>query len=137
MTENSHDPLRACHHIGVAVHDLPTARHFWGEALGLEELERPPEIQHFPSVWYRLGITELHVVENKEFVPNRDQLAPHIAMAVRPEDLEAVVERVKAAGYAFLFGPAKGPDGILRAVVDDPTGNRIELTTGEMRRTSV
>ncbi len=129
--------IRACHHIGIAVHDLEAAKRFWGDALGLEELERPKAIRHFTSAWYQLGVSELHVFQNEDFVPSTDDLAPHLAVAVRNEDFEAVVERVRKAGFEFGFGPAEGPDGILRAVTSDPTGNRVEITVGELRQTSV
>ena len=129
--------IRACHHIAIAVKDLAAAKRFWGEALGLEELKRPKEIEHFTSAWYQLGISELHVVENADFEPLQGPLAPHIAVAVREDDFEAAVARVREAGFEFGFGPAHGPDGILRAVTQDPTGNTVEITVAELRQTSV
>ncbi|MFK7897394.1 MAG: VOC family protein [Myxococcota bacterium] len=129
--------IRACHHIGLNVHDLEEAKTFWGGALGLEEVERPEAIKHYRSVWYQLGVSELHVIENKAFIPTTQNPLPHIAMAVREEDYDAVIERVRAAGFKFGFGPAKGPEGVLTATTLDPSGNSVEITVKEMTQTSV
>jgi catechol 2,3-dioxygenase-like lactoylglutathione lyase family enzyme len=114
------------------VHDIDSARVFYGEVLALEELERPPEIAaKFRSAWYRVGGSELHVVENADFEPLDSQLGPHVA--VMTDDFDATVARIDASGTAFRFGPARGPDGVLRAVVADPTGNVFEITTAQPR----
>ena len=127
--------IRACHHVAICVRDAQEARSFWGAALGLEELERPEAIRHIPGVWYRIGISELHVIENPGATPPSGPLAPHIALAT--PDLDTVVARLRDAGYAIAFGPARGPDGVLRAVTTDPTGNTVELTDAALRATEV
>jgi len=129
--------IRACHHIGLTVHELDEAKAFWGGALGLEEIERPDAIKHFRSAWYQLGVSELHVVENKNFVPLDEQPLPHLALAVSEGQYDAMIEQIRKAGFEFSFGPGKGPDGTITAVTADPTGNSVEITAGTMRRTSV
>jgi catechol 2,3-dioxygenase-like lactoylglutathione lyase family enzyme len=118
--------LSACHHVALCVADAETARAFYGDALGLEEIPRPPEIE-IPGAWYRVGATELHVFQADGYEPPRSaSFPPHFAL--RSEDFEATVERMRSAGVHFDFGPGKGPDGIRRVVTRDPTGNVVEIT---------
>ncbi len=124
-------PITACHHIAICVRDVDEARTFWGGALGLTELERPEAIAHIPGVWFQIGVSELHVIQNADVEPASGQLAPHIAL--HTDAFDATVERVKEAGFTFGFGPGKGPDGVLRAVTTDPSGNIVELTDASLR----
>ena len=124
--------ITGCHHLAICVHDIDDARRFYGEILSLTELERPPEIAaNFRSAWYLLGSSELHVVENKDFRPLDSPLAPHIAVAT--SDFRAVTEQIVDRGGEFTYGPGKGPDGILRAIMKDPTGNTLEITAAPLR----
>lgn len=50
----------------------------------------------------------------------------HVAFQV--DSVEAVGERLAAAGHSFSWGPGKTPDGATTmAFIDDPDGYRIEL----------
>lgn len=124
--------ITGCHHLAVCVHDIDEARRFYGEILLLEEVERPPEIAaKFRSAWYRIGPSELHVVENTAFQPLDSPLAPHIAVVTN--DFDALTDQVVERGGEFRFGPGPGPDGIRRAVIADPTGNTVEITAAPLR----
>ena len=124
--------ITGAHHIAICAHDIGAAREFYGGVLGLEELERPPEIAaKFRSAWYGLGTAELHVVENEAFQPLDSPLGPHLAVTV--DDFTKTVERIAGQGARFGFGPGVGPDGVLRAVLSDPTGNVIEITSAAPR----
>jgi len=124
--------ITGCHHMAVCVHDISEARRFYGEILVLVELERPPEIaKNFRSAWYRVGSSELHVVENRAFKPLDSPLAPHIA--VTTSDFEAMTAQIADRGGEFAFGPGPGPDGVRRAVINDPTGNTVEITSAPLR----
>ena len=129
---NERAAITGCHHMAICVHDIDEARRFYGEILSLAELERPPEIAaKFRSAWYLIGSSELHVVENSEFQPLDSPLAPHIAVAA--SDFGALTEQIAARGGEFAFGPGPGPDGIFRAVIEDPTGNVVEITAAPLR----
>jgi predicted enzyme related to lactoylglutathione lyase len=120
-----------CHHMAICVHDIDEARRFYGEILALVELDRPPEIaKSFRSAWYQLGSSELHVVENKAFEPLNSPLAPHIA--VTTSDFDAMTEQIAERGGDFAFGPGPGPDGVLRAIIHDATGNTVEITSAPL-----
>ena len=123
--------ITGCHHMAICVRDIDAARQFYGEVLQLTELERPPEIaSKFRSAWYRVGTAELHVVENVDFQPLDSPLAPHIAVV--SNDFDALATQIAARGGKFRFGPGPGPDGINRAVIQDPTGNTLEITSAPL-----
>ena len=124
--------ITACHHVAICVHDIDKARDFYGIILWLEEVPRPPEIaDKFRSAWYRIGQAELHVVENQEFQPLDSPLGPHIAVV--SNDFPRLTDQILERGGKFRFGPAPGPDGILRAIIVDPTGNTLEITSAPLR----
>ena len=126
--------ITGCHHLAVCVRDVAEARRFWGDALGLPELERPEAIAHIPGVWFQFGGSELHVIQNDAVLPVEGPLAPHVAF--HTDGFEATCERLEAAGVAFDFGPGRGPDDVLRAVVRDPSGNVVEITDAPLRDAS-
>jgi len=119
--------IEACHHVAVVVRDADQARAFYGEVLGLEELERPPEIAAaIPGAWYRLGGSELHVFEQRDFEPPKGPIGPHVAF--RCGDFDATVEKLRASGCEFRFGPDRDSTGVARVILRDPTGNTVEIT---------
>ena len=75
------------------------------------------------------------MIENPDVTPPTGTLTPHIALAT--SDFDATVERVRQTGFAFHYGPQCGPDGVLRAVTRDATGNTVEITDAPLRATEV
>lgn len=119
-------PISACHHVAICVNDAEAAKRFYGESIGLEEIQRPSEIT-IAGAWYRLGSSELHVFESEGFQPPASaSFPPHLAL--RSEDFQASVERLRSADVKIDFGPAQDDLGIWRVVVRDPTGNVVEVT---------
>jgi glyoxylase I family protein len=132
MREPIKSPIDACHHVAIVVRDADAARAFYGELLGLEELERPADVgARFAGAWYRLGAVELHVFEQKDYAPPRAPIGPHIAL--HTADFEQAIERLSARGCSFVVGPGRGEDGVARAILRDPTGNVVELTDAALR----
>ncbi len=98
----------------------PQARAYYGELLGLEELERPNTLPDLNGCWFRAGTQELHVGVEEPFHPARKA---HPSFLV--EDLAALVARLEDEGF-----PAKWDSsiaGVQRVFVMDPFGNRLEL----------
>jgi catechol 2,3-dioxygenase-like lactoylglutathione lyase family enzyme len=125
-------PIDAFHHVAVVVRDAAAARAFYGELLGLEELERPADVaQRIAGAWYRVGALELHVFEQPDYRPPTAPIGPHVAL--HTADFDATVERLRTRGCAFAFGPGRGPDGFARAILQDPTGNVVEITDAALR----
>jgi lactoylglutathione lyase len=49
-------------------------------------------------------------------------------VAVWTHDVERLTERLRADGHPVLDGPRRTGDGYYESTVQDPDGNRIELT---------
>jgi catechol 2,3-dioxygenase-like lactoylglutathione lyase family enzyme len=107
------------------------ARHFYGEGLGLTEVEKPAALADRGGVWFRshdeLGqvVTEVHVGVEEPFVPTR-QAHPAFLMADEA-GFEAVVTRLERLGYAVDRGDEGTFPGYRRVHTRDDPGNRVEL----------
>ena len=96
------------------------ARQFYGELLGLLEIEKPAELAKRGGVWFEFNGQQLHIgVEEEYSAPKK----AHPAFSVA--GLDALREKLTQAGYETqdddLF------IGYNRFYVRDPFGNRIEL----------
>jgi catechol 2,3-dioxygenase-like lactoylglutathione lyase family enzyme len=96
------------------------ARRFYGEVLGLDEVEKPPSLARRGGVWFRVGAQQLHVGVESEFAPARKA---HPAFAV--DDLDVLAARLAAAGVEVLWDDELL--GLRRFYADDPWGNRLEF----------
>ncbi len=98
------------------------ARGFYGELLGLAELEKPEALRARGGAWFACGPHQLHVGVAPDFSP---ATKAHPALRVRPADLDLIAERLTAAGSPVQWDDAI-PD-TRRFYTADPWGNRIEL----------
>jgi catechol 2,3-dioxygenase-like lactoylglutathione lyase family enzyme len=104
---------------------LERAKKFYGEVLGLEEMERPDF--PFDGVWYRAGECEVHLIVPMEGLdlgkaPTEiNPFAVHTAFAI--DDYDKTVAVLEAAGLEML---ALGAE-VGQLWVQDPDGNVIEL----------
>jgi catechol 2,3-dioxygenase-like lactoylglutathione lyase family enzyme len=98
----------------------PDARRFYGELLGLEELEKPEPLAARGGVWFACGQQQVHVGVEQEFTPARKA---HPAFHVR--SLDALAGRLRDAGVEVADDDSL--PGVRRAYVHDPFGNRLEL----------
>jgi catechol 2,3-dioxygenase-like lactoylglutathione lyase family enzyme len=97
------------------------ARRFYGELLGLEEIEKPAELRARGGVWFRCGEQQIHVgVDRERFTP-ASKAHPALA-AAGVDDLAASLER---GGAPVTWDDAIA--GTRRLFTADPWGNRIEL----------
>lgn len=96
------------------------ARAFYGNLLGLEELEKPEPLRSRGGCWFRAGSHELHVGVEEPFAPARKA---HPGFVV--DDLAALAEQLRAQGIEVT--PDETIPGVERAYVADPFGNRLEL----------
>jgi catechol 2,3-dioxygenase-like lactoylglutathione lyase family enzyme len=114
--------IRGLDHVQVAAPPgcEEDARRFYGELLGLPELEKPEPLRARGGVWFECGEQQLHVGVDKDFVPARKA---HPALAVSGYD--ELLARLRAAGV-----DVENDDSIpdrRRSYVHDPWGNRFEL----------
>ena len=102
------------------------AREFFGRLLGLFEVAKPEALRARGGVWFRVGAQELHIGVQEPFAP---ALKAHPALLVPSERLDALAERLSAAGAAVVWD--ESIVGSRRFFTEDPWGNRIELMAGD------
>ncbi len=116
---------KGAHHVSLDTRDLARSKQFYGELLGLAELERPDF--GLPGVWYQAGPVQLHVIQVPEGVdagstpPNLTPLAAHVAFEI--EDYEATKTALEGAGHQVLATGAE----VGQLFTQDPDGNVIEF----------
>ena len=96
------------------------ARAFYGELLGLDEIDKPAALAARGGCWFRAGAQELHVGVDEAFAPAE---RAHPGLVV--DDLSALCARLEAAGIA-VSEDDRIP-GVQRVYAADPFGNRLEL----------
>jgi catechol 2,3-dioxygenase-like lactoylglutathione lyase family enzyme len=99
------------------------ARRFYGDLLGLPELEKPASLRAGGGVWFRAGGQELHIGVTADFAPARKA---HAGLRVGSDaELDELAGALVAAGSAVEWDDRI--PGRRRFFADDPWGNRIEL----------
>jgi catechol 2,3-dioxygenase-like lactoylglutathione lyase family enzyme len=95
-------------------------RQFYGTALGMTEVSKPPELAARGGAWFRSGALELHLGIEDDFRP-AGKAHPGILVT----DIDALARRLDDHGVAVQWD-ADFP-GFRRCYVADPNGNRLEL----------
>lgn len=95
-------------------------REFYGQVLGLGEIEKPPGLAARGGCWFRGHGIELHLGVEEDFRPARKA---HPGLLVR--DIDAWARRLRDAGYPALFDDEF--PGMRRFYSQDPHGNRLEF----------
>lgn len=109
------------HHVSINVADNESARSFYTDTLGLEEIPRPDF--GIPGTWLRAANgVEIHLIEIDGWVPPKGQ---HYAFAVA--DLDAAIADLRGRGHD-IGDPVPIPGtGARQAFTFDPAGNMVEL----------
>jgi catechol 2,3-dioxygenase-like lactoylglutathione lyase family enzyme len=102
------------------------ARHYYGDLLGLAEIEKPEPLRARGGAWFQLGDQQLHIGIDEAFRPAQ-KAHPAIRMADR-SSLDALADRLAGAGFPVIWDDALGD--VRRFYSEDPWGNRIELIAG-------
>ena len=121
-------------HLAFPVHDLAQARHFYGDLLGCPEGRSSPEWIDFNFYGHQIvahlapgecGHREVNAVDGHG-VPVR-----HFGVVLSMSQWEALAERLRAAGTAFVIEPYirfKGEVGEQATLFFlDPSGNAVEI----------
>ena len=99
------------------------ARRFFGDLLGLEELEKPEPLRSRGGAWFALSEGgQLHVGVEEPFAP---ATKAHPAFRLSAEQLDELAKRLEAAGERVEWDDAL--PGVRRFYTADPWGNRLEL----------
>jgi hypothetical protein len=100
-------------------------REYYAGVLGLVEKPKPPLLAVRGGCWFAGRGIELHLGVEADFAPAR-KAHPGLAWGDGAE-LDALAERLLAAGYPVRWAdPAEIP-GMRRFHTDDPHGNRLEF----------
>ncbi|WP_017186192.1 VOC family protein [Alkalibacillus haloalkaliphilus] len=97
-----------------------TARQFFADILGFEEIEKPDVLKKRGGVWFSFGSNQIHIGIEDPFLPAKKA---HPAFEVR--NIEQLKQHLTNHEVEYI------EDGNLpnanRIYVSDPWGNRIEL----------
>lgn len=97
-----------------------TARKFFRGLLGMEEIDKPPELAKRGGCWFQSGSVQIHLGVEMDFRPARKA---HPALRCR--DYAGLILRLRAS--AVEVNEDDSIPGVRRCHVFDPFGNRIEL----------
>jgi catechol 2,3-dioxygenase-like lactoylglutathione lyase family enzyme len=107
------------------------ARRFYGDGLGMTEVEKPADLAGRGGAWFRAYddegrvTAELHVGVEEPFAPAR-KAHPALVLPSHME-LEEVVVRLAELGYEVDRREGNTFPGYRRVHVNDAAGNRVEL----------
>lgn len=98
------------------------ARRFFGDLLGLEEVEKPEPLRARGGIWFALGDQQLHIGVEDPFMPARKA---HPALRFDLEDIDRIAGALSRAGVKVEWDDSL--PSVRRFYTADPWGNRIEL----------
>ena len=117
--------VKRAHHVSFCVAEIDRARAFYGDLLGLPEIERPDF--GFPGAWYQAGEVQVHLIQAPAGAPTGtpppsiSPVAYHAAFEI--EDYEAVSKALRDRGIPLIETGAE----VGQLFLQDPDGNVIEL----------
>jgi catechol 2,3-dioxygenase-like lactoylglutathione lyase family enzyme len=114
--------ITGLHHVQLAIPEgaEEEARDFYGRILGLQEVDKPADLQSRGGCWFRSSGVEVHLGVDPEFRP---AAKAHPAFIV--DSLDQLGERLGDAGY--LIDIDTQLSGFKRFHSADPFGNRLEF----------
>ena len=114
--------LLGVHHVQLAMPAAgeESARRFYGDVLGLEEVPKPQHLRARGGCWFRGTAVELHLGVEEPFRPARKA---HTAFTVA--DLDQARARLQSAGHPIVEDTQL--DAHRRFYTADPFGNRLEF----------
>jgi len=122
------------HHVQISIPrgEEDEARRFYGEALGLHEVEKPPSLAGRGGCWFRaidgdVITAELHLGVEDPFHP-AEKAHPGLVLSSLKE-LEATADRIERAGYQLSWAERETFEGYVRFHARDGFGNRVEVMT--------
>ena len=118
--------MTVLHHVQVScpAGGEPEVRRFYGDLLGLAEVEKPPALAARGGAWFRGDGYELHVGVEEGFTPARKA---HPAFLV--DDADRLAARLSAAEIEVRWDDAF--PGYRRFHTHDLHGNRVEILEAE------
>lgn len=103
----------------VATPDPARAATFYQQVLGLDLLMDHGWIQTYGS--------QAQMTVQLSFASEGGSDAPLPDLSIEVDDVDAAIERMRAAGFAIEYGPADEPWGVRRFYVRDPFGKLVNI----------
>jgi extradiol dioxygenase family protein len=127
-------PLRPFH-LAFPVHDLETARAFYGNVLGCREGRSSDEWIDFDFYGHQIVAHQIargaEAASGANAVDGHDVPVPHFGVVLAMDEFDALARRLRAAGVRFEIEPYlrfEGQPGEQATMFfRDPSGNAIEL----------
>lgn len=116
-------------HVNLLVTDLDAARAFYGDVLGLPEIDRPDDIG--TGAWYQIGSIQLHLSVVPAPPSGEQPSNAHIALQLSRESFDDDVTGMVTRGMQLTREPRSRVQlgvEVRTAFCRDPSGNLIELT---------
>ncbi len=114
----------ACfNHLSLHVSNLEKSKDFYGNILGMKEIERP----NFPynGAWYDMGYgLSLHLIEGKNYETQAGSRGNHFAFET--ENVQELENELKHKGVEIVSNKIR-VDGIRQLFVKDPDGYFVEF----------
>ena len=113
------------HHVNVTVPAAleEAAKSFYGNVLGLKQIEKPDGPRKYTGAWYQIGESQLHLSIEKE--PRNQDSNRHVCYSV--PDVSRALDTFRAGGIEVI-SEEQLVNGGSRFFVRDPAGNLIEIT---------
>lgn len=125
------------HHVQISIarDREDDARRFYGEALGLQEVSKPPSLTGRGGCWFRafdgdVITAELHLGVEEPFRP-AEKAHPGLVLDTLDtlDELEATAARIEHVGYELSWAERDTFEGYVRFHARDGFGNRVEVMT--------
>jgi len=111
-------------HFTVLTDNLSATEEFYTQLLGLTVGARPDF--SFPGIWFYIaGKAILHVMQANQMPESRSGVLDH--MAFRGEDINALLEKLKAADVNFRVKRLPKPFNDWQVFFHDPNGAKVEV----------
>ena len=113
------------HHVNVTVPAAleEAAKSFYGNLMGLKQIEKPDGPRKYIGAWYQIGESQLHLSIEKE--PRNQDSNRHVCYSV--PDVARALDTFRAGGIEVI-SEEQLVNGGSRFFVRDPAGNLIEIT---------
>jgi len=120
-------------HLAFPVHDLAAARRFYGDVLGCPEGRSAGHWVDFDLYGHQIvaHLTDTAGARATNPVDGDDVPVPHFGLLLRPEQWDALAQRLRDAAVEFVVEPhtrfAGEPGEQSTMFVLDPSGNALEF----------
>ena len=115
--------INQCLHAAILVSDLERAKHFYGNVLGLSQVDRSLK---YPGAWFQVGAFQIHLIVDETIqtqLHNSEKFGRNRHIAFSVTNLEDAKVQLLAHGCEVQASAS----GRAALFTYDPDGNVIEL----------